>query len=102
MTPDTRAKIPIASVSRLGSEGRAEPGIRLQTRAANEVDAIGHGGKNRVEAGADRRRLAWQIDDEARAARARDLARQNRRWDLGEALEPHEFAEAGQHSVADR
>src|ERR1700722_3645209 len=102
MTPDTRAKIPIASVSRLGSEGRPERGIRLHARAATKVDAIGHRGEHRVEASADSRGLARQIDDQARAAGPRALARENRRWDLCQAFQAHEFAEAGQHSVADR
>ena len=65
-------------VSRLRPERVAVSWVGLQPGAADEVDAIGHGGEHRVEAGSDRGRLARQVDDKARAARARDLARQNR------------------------
>src|ERR1700722_19942514 len=91
--PDKRAEISIASVSRLGSERHAELGVRLQPRAADEIDAIMHRCIVRVEAGAARSRLAWKIVDEARAARASDLAGQNGGRHLGEVFQAHEFAE---------
>ncbi len=59
-----------AHSSRLRPERHAELGVRLQARPADEVDAIGHGGEHRVEAGADRGRLARQVDDEALAPRS--------------------------------
>src|ERR1700733_9124521 len=73
----------VAPALRFRSEGHAELGVRLQPRAADKVDAIRHGGEHGVEAGADRRGLAREVDDEARAAGPGARAGQKGGGDLG-------------------
>lgn len=80
----------------------AELLIRLQPIATDQIDAIRNRGENRVQASANRRGPARQIDNQARAARAGDLARKDCGWNFDQTHGPHEFAEAWQEPIAHR
>ena len=60
--------------SRFRSKRLEDGGIGLDPRGADEIEAIGHGRKHRVETDFDRGRLARQVDDEAGPAMRRNLA----------------------------
>eukprot|EP00212_Chloropicon_laureae_P007200 CAMPEP_0197491768 /NCGR_PEP_ID=MMETSP1311-20131121/5930_1 /TAXON_ID=464262 /ORGANISM="Genus nov. species nov., Strain RCC856" /LENGTH=275 /DNA_ID=CAMNT_0043036473 /DNA_START=184 /DNA_END=1009 /DNA_ORIENTATION=- len=70
--------------------------------AADEVDAVGDGGKDGVEAGSDGGGLARERDHEGLVAHAGGLAREDgRRHALGQRRRAHRLPEPGQELAAD-
>src|ERR1700733_15105015 len=88
--------------SSLRPERDADLRAGLEPIAAYQVEAIGDRGKDRVEAGPDRRRLPRQIDDQAAAAQSRELTREDRGRHLEQAARSHQLAEAWHEAIADR
>src|SRR5688572_24491424 len=70
----------------LRTEGLHHRLVGLDVRAADQVDAIRHGGENAVEGLLDRLWLPRQVDDQAAFADHRELPREDRR---GHELQAH-------------
>ena len=66
----------------------------------DEINAIGHGGHDGIEALGDGGRFAGEVDDESRAADPGGLSRQDGGRDFLERDLPHQFTESRHHAVA--
>lgn len=86
----------------LGSKGDDMLRIGLQVRAADQVDAVGDRGEDRVQAFTDRLGLTRQIHDQATAANAGRLTREDGRGHFFQRGLAHQFAEARHQLFADR
>src|ERR1700722_1015082 len=93
-----RSRYPSASSLR---PERADLRAGLEPVAADQVEAIGDCGKHGVETGADRGRLARQVDDQAAAPQPRELTRKDRGRHFEQAARPHQLAEARHQPIAD-
>ena len=72
-----------------------------EERSAEEVDAVGDGGEDGVQAFADSPRLTGQVDDERLPADSRRLPREDGGGHFFERDFTHQLAEAGHHLLAD-
>src|SRR5215469_8366523 len=75
--------------------------VGFDVRTAEQIDAIGHCGKNAVERLLDRLGLAGQIEDQSLPARHADLPRKNRGRYVLQAHLTHLLAESRQNSMRD-
>lgn len=87
---------------RFGAKGLDNCLVGFEIRASDQVNAIRHGGKDRVEALPDRRRFSRKIDDQAGAANAGRLPGENSCRHILQADLPHEFSETRHHFLTDR
>ena len=88
------------SLPSFGPKYRHDRRIRLQARRTDQIQTVGHGGKDRVQAFADAFGLAWQVDDQAPTADAGGLAGEDGRWYEFEGRRSHLLAETGEQLVA--
>ena len=84
-----------------GPKCNAEGRIAFQPVAVDQVEAIGDGGEDGLQAIVDRRRFARQVENQCLAAHTRRLARKNRCRHKLQRGGAHQLAETRQHLVAD-